>query len=465
MKKNLFRISKLIMLMGVIAWFASCSSDSNDDTGAPIETSNSIAQVVKDSDNFSTLEEALTKTNLESTFEGQGSFTLMAPTNAAFQAYFQAKGYSNIDDIPVDSLKNVLLNHVLKTKTTASEMTKGYVSTMATNSEGNNLSLYVNTDSGVTFNGEAMVEGQDVEASNGVIITVDDVIDVPTVKTMVMADASMSAMADAFTMGDGTTNFAKLANTSSTKITLLVPSNDALKAFEANVSSDSNASAEIENTLLNHFMAGTHLSSSLETGYSTTMAKDSEGKNLSIYINTNDDVMFNNEAKVTTSDIITINGVIHQTDKVVEIPTIETFLKADNNFETLLNASTEDGLSTDFEAMFEGNNDITLFAPTNAAFTDFAGELNTSVDALDTVTLNSVLEYHVSSNMYLLSDLVNGLNITSSLGTTINVKVNADTNVTLTDAKSRTANVTTEITASNGVMFSIDKVLLPAITL
>src|SRR6478609_4123445 len=60
------------------------SCDKNDDENPP--TDNTITGVVISNNNFSTLESAVIKADLQATLRGAGPFTVFAPDDAAFTA-------------------------------------------------------------------------------------------------------------------------------------------------------------------------------------------------------------------------------------------------------------------------------------------------------------------------------------------------------------------------------------------
>ena len=57
-----------------------------------------------------------------------------------------------------------------------------------------NMSIYINTDNGVTFNGVSSVTAADVVASNGVVHIVDAVIGLPSVVTFALADPNFGVL-------------------------------------------------------------------------------------------------------------------------------------------------------------------------------------------------------------------------------------------------------------------------------
>jgi len=130
-----------------------------------------------------------TFTNLLSNEEE--TFTVFAPGNDAFDAFTNP----NTND-----LNAILANHVVMGSALFySDLTTTYINTEAEFDTDENLSLYVNTDDGVTLNGTSSVAMADIVASNGVIHTVDAVIDLPTVVTFATADPNFSTLVQALT--------------------------------------------------------------------------------------------------------------------------------------------------------------------------------------------------------------------------------------------------------------------------
>ncbi len=137
-------------------------------------------------------------------------------------------------------------------------------------------------------------------------------------------------------------------------------------------------------------------------------------------------------------------------------------------FTALVAAADKAGL---VPALSSSSSSLTVFAPTDAAFTSLATSLGFAdagamVAALDGPTLASILQYHVLPTRKVAADLVaggptqdtlytfDGAAATLALDTTSGVKI---TDEVLTQATVTTANVP----ASNGVIHVIDKVLVP----
>ncbi len=152
-------------------------------TPAPVETPaeaeeteelGTIIDIALETPGFDTLVAAVTAAGLVDTLQGEGPFTVFAPTDAAFAALPEGLLEKLLDPANLDVLVKILTYHVVSGTVLSSEITAGDVATV----EGQNITLA--TDGGVTVNG-AKVLIADVLASNGVIHVIDQVILPPDV--------------------------------------------------------------------------------------------------------------------------------------------------------------------------------------------------------------------------------------------------------------------------------------------
>ena len=129
--------------------------------------------------NFSILAEALTSAELVETLQGEGPFTVFAPTNDAFQALLDSNDdWSALTDIDADLLSSVLTYHVVSGNNTSGGLTDGMTVTTV---QGQDLTIniadgdYTITDaSGGTS--DILEEFVDVQATNGGIHAIDMVL-------------------------------------------------------------------------------------------------------------------------------------------------------------------------------------------------------------------------------------------------------------------------------------------------
>lgn len=128
-----------------------------------------IVDVASANPDFSTLVAAVSAAGLVETLNGEGPFTVFAPTNAAFAAL--PAGVLDALLLPEnkDALVKILTYHVVPGTVLAADITDGDVATV----EGQNVTL--STANGVTVNG-ATVLTADVLADNGVIHVIDAVL-------------------------------------------------------------------------------------------------------------------------------------------------------------------------------------------------------------------------------------------------------------------------------------------------
>lgn len=107
--------------------------------------------------------------------------------------------------------------------------------------------------------------------------------------------------------------------------------------------------------------------------------------------------------------------------------------------------------------------DLTVFAPTNAAFASLLTELGLTKAQLlaDKPLLTAVLTYHVLESRVASTDVPLGRAIVPASGGFFKVESNGG--LKITDGRNRISTITaTDIHASNGVVHVVDRVLLPA---
>lgn len=134
--------------------------------------------------------------------------------------------------------------------------------------------------------------------------------------------------------------------------------------------------------------------------------------------------------------------------------------RSDGRFTILSEAVVAAGLETSLREPAAK----TVFAPTDAAFTALLGELGITKDALlaNRALLTSVLTYHVLPAAVTRAQVPAGKAITTLQGGIFKIDATPG-GLVIKDGRNRSANITaTDLTASNGVVHVIDKVLLPA---
>jgi len=169
-----------------------------------------------------------------------------------------------------------------------------------------------------------------------------------------------------------------------------------------------------------------------------------------------------NQATVGSADLPASNGVIHVIDKVLVPPgvlDVVQMARLNPTFSVLVEAVVAANLAT----TLSGAGPLTVFAPTNDAFTAALAELSlTKAQLLASPGLAGILTYHVVSGNVRAS-AVAALPKPASVPTVQGTPFTVGTTLAITDGRARTANlVATDVIASNGVIHVIDKVILPA---
>ena len=321
-----------ILAIVLLSLFA-VSCDDNNDSNDTCCHGSSIVDLASQTESLSTLVSALQLTGLDATLSSSGAFTVLAPTNDAFDAFLTSINAASLDDIPVDVLTNVLLNHVIIGEVQSSSLTNGYSSTQAVSgASGTNMSIYINTDNGVTFNGVSSVTAADVVASNGIVHIVDGVIGLPTVVTFALADPNFGILVQALTRPDLTQSFVGLlsipAGSAPSPFTVFAPINSAFESLltELGVNSLNDIDEPTLSAVLSyHVIVGTNqVSTTLSDGMVFTTSLDQAvpgGGNITFNVGDNGEgILTDNNGR--TSNIIAVdvqadNGIIHAIDTVV----------------------------------------------------------------------------------------------------------------------------------------------------
>ncbi|HEY9113115.1 MAG TPA: fasciclin domain-containing protein [Bacteroidales bacterium] len=306
MKNSIRKFQLILVALAAVAIFASCNKDEDP---APMQTMN-IAETASTDSRFTILAEALTKAGLVSALEGPGPFTVFAPTNDAFNALFADLGVSGLADLSAETLKPILLNHVIGAKVMAADVTTGYAATLNNTAPNqNNVMVYINVSNGVMVDGSKVIV-TDVEASNGVIHAIDKVILPASVVNHAINNPNFSILVQAVVK-------ANLVDALSAEgpYTVFAPTNTAFEALFSALKVDGiNAltAEQLSPILLYHVVSGNVLASQVTSGMVPTL----NGKDLTVVAN-GSGVSLNETTNVIATDVQGTNGVIHVIDAVL----------------------------------------------------------------------------------------------------------------------------------------------------
>lgn len=171
------------IVVGVLA-IAGCAAEPVEEVVEPVaevveeapeaemveEGPGTIVEVAVGAGSFSTLVAAVEAAGLVDTLNGEGPFTVFAPTDEAFAALPEGLLEALLLEENRDVLVQILTYHVVSGSVLAADVTSGDVPSV----EGSAITIEVGDS--VTLNGSAVVTATDVLASNGVIHVIDAVI-------------------------------------------------------------------------------------------------------------------------------------------------------------------------------------------------------------------------------------------------------------------------------------------------
>jgi uncharacterized surface protein with fasciclin (FAS1) repeats len=337
------QILSFVSILAVALMTFSCSTDEPKEV-TPLKSIVDIAK--EDPTNFSILVDALKKTGLEGTLTSAGSYTVFAPTNAAFIAAGYTSTRINNWTVPANNtdiatLRLILQNHVIGIGTKSDDLlAAGYTRTFASvrvPSSGTtsvNLNVFVNTVgtdvlvNGGVANGGAKVTTANIVASNGFVHVVNGVILLPTIVNHIKANPNLSSLLTVVSSTPQASVLATLTGaTAAAPITVYAPDNGALTAATATGGYlVGKTDAQVTNILRYHLENGNRTSSSATSFTSSTATADVSVSTLftpnrfTILLGTVKikDIVATSNGTIKVTNIQGSNGVVQVIDKVLQ---------------------------------------------------------------------------------------------------------------------------------------------------
>lgn len=308
---------KYVLAASAALTLAACSS-SDDPAPAPTPApTKNIVELAQGTPDLSILVEAVVAAGLVPTLSGTSTFTVFAPTNAAFAAALAELGLTKAELLaPANKalLTQILTYHVVSGKVLKAQVPVG---TPITTVQGESFTV----DSTLAITDQrgrkANITATDIEATNGVVHVIDKVI-LPTNKNVVQVaqgNTDFSVLVEAVVAAGLTTT---LSGTG--PFTVFAPTNAAFAAALTELGLtkaqlfDAANKPLLTKILTYHVVAGkvpkaqvpvgtpiTTLQTETFTVDSTLTITDQRGR----------------KAKIVATDIAATNGVVHVIDKVI----------------------------------------------------------------------------------------------------------------------------------------------------
>ncbi len=299
MKKLMSLMLSLVLLMGIPVYAAD----------------QDIVEIAAGNQDFSILVSALQKAELVGALQGDGPFTVFAPTNKAFEKLLSSLNITAEDLLNHPQLKEVLLYHVVSGKVMSTDLVDGM---MPATLNGEKLS--VDLENGVKIN-SSMVTTADVAAENGVIHIIDSVL-VPSGFKLQSAPAVPGTVVDIalsskdFSMLVSLLQKANLVDAlkGDGPFTVFAPTNQAFEKLlnQLNISaSDLMNQPDLAKVLLYHVVPGSVKSTDLSNGLKAGTLNGEQ-----VVIDLSGGVRVNS-SNVISADIMAGNGIVHVIDTVL----------------------------------------------------------------------------------------------------------------------------------------------------
>ncbi len=282
----------------------------------PAKLSDIVDTAVADG-RFTTLVAAVQAAGLVDTLKSEGPFTVFAPTDDAFAKLPAGTVEDLLKPENIETLKNILLYHVVPGKVMAADVVTLDGKTADTALADNPLNISVK-DGKVYLNENVEVIITDIETANGVIHVIDAVL-LPEEK---LSDIVDTAVADGrFTTLVAAVQAAGLVETLKGEgpFTLFAPTDEAFAKLPAGTVEDLLKPENLEtltNILLYHVVPGKVMAADVVQLDGQMVDTALEGEKIKITVK-DGKVYLNDTVQVIITDIETSNGVIHVIDTVL----------------------------------------------------------------------------------------------------------------------------------------------------
>jgi uncharacterized surface protein with fasciclin (FAS1) repeats len=416
----------------------------------PAMQSNTVVDIIVNSENHTLLEAAVLEADLAGALSGDGPFTVFAPTDDAITNLVTALGITAEELLALPNLGEILQYHVVTATAMAADLSNGQ---MITTLLGQDVEVSV-SEAGVFIN-NAQVTSADITASNGVVHVIDavlvpappqttvvDIIVNSPDHTVLEAAVTAAGLVDALSADGPLTVFAPTDDAFATLLEALGYTAEELLAYPG-----------LTDILLYHVVGAQALSTDLTDGQEVTTLL---GQDVLVTINENG--VFINQSQVTVADITADNGVVHVIDAVLVPEPVATTTVVDIIVESDVHTMLEAALiATDLTGVLSGEGPFTVFAPTDEAHEALMAALDITLEELLAYEgLADVLLYHVVEAQALSTDLSDGQEITTLLGADVQVTITGE-GVFINQAQV----IVADVIADNGVVHVIDAVMLP----
>ena len=270
--------------------------------------SNSIYDIVSNSNDHTTLKTAIDACALDVVLSDPGTLTLFAPTDAAFNLLPAGTVTALLNDIP--QLTDILKHHVVGSSVMSGMLSNNQVVTTLL---GTDVTVTINANG--VFIDNAQVTVADIVADNGVVHVIDAVLLPPTQTNSIYDIVSNSTDHTTLKVAIDACALDVVLSDPGT-LTLFAPTDAAFNLLPAGtVTALLNDIPQLTDILKHHVVGSSVMSGMLSNNQVVTTLL---GTDVTVTINANG--VFIDNAQVIVADIVADNGVVHVIDAVL-LPT------------------------------------------------------------------------------------------------------------------------------------------------
>lgn len=167
---------------GMIFLGASCEFTTEEDLTRTYYDEDELSlteYIYSNDDQFSTLTDILDTTGLGHLFKAYGDYTFLAPVDSAFELFFAEKGKSSYKDFTVSELTELIKYHIFNMRIMAGAFNMGIIESKTLTMDYM-ISSLSSDGSDVILNKSSKMLLRDVILPNGILHSVDRVIEKPT---------------------------------------------------------------------------------------------------------------------------------------------------------------------------------------------------------------------------------------------------------------------------------------------
>ncbi len=173
------KLKYYLLLPFIITLFVGCNIDATEGV-FEVKDEQLLLEILQEREDMSITVEAAKKCYIYNLLKSYGPYTVFAPTNQAWQQYFETKGITGLDDVEETVLEAIFEYHILPFEISTLNFQNGLMDEADTTANG--YLLYIDLSGGldnIKVNNKSLIIDGNIEAWNGMLHIVDHVLDPP----------------------------------------------------------------------------------------------------------------------------------------------------------------------------------------------------------------------------------------------------------------------------------------------